>query len=108
MTNTDGLSQGEWIGFANYTRAANDPSFQDSLINTLLLLAALPIWIMLPMLLAILIHQGVPGGNIYRAVYFFPPFYPRNNKTSTLGVRPEHLQRAGEPLSTCLWMLLKN
>ena len=27
---------------------------------------------MLPILLAILIHQGVPGGRIYRAVYFFP------------------------------------
>jgi multiple sugar transport system permease protein len=72
LTNTDGLGNGEWVGIANYIRAATDSTFQDSIINTLLLLATLPIWIMLPMILAILIHQGVPGGNVFRAVYFFP------------------------------------
>ncbi|MDE0588857.1 sugar ABC transporter permease [Halocynthiibacter sp. C4] len=72
MTNTDGIGKGDWVGFANYTRAVNDPTFQDSIVNTLLLLATLPIWVMLPMLLAILIHQGVPGGKLFRAVYFFP------------------------------------
>ncbi len=72
LTNVDTLGNGDWVGFANYARAANDPTFQDSLINTVILLATLPIWVMLPMLLAILIHQGVPGGKFYRAVYFFP------------------------------------
>ncbi len=51
---------------------ANDPAFRDSIENTLILIATLPIWVMLPLLLAILIHQGVPGGKIFRAVYFFP------------------------------------
>lgn len=59
-------------GFGNYAAAAADPNFQQSMVNTLLLLATLPIWVMLPMLLAILIHQGVPGGRLYRAVYFLP------------------------------------
>lgn len=72
LTDTDSLGNGDWVGFANYTRAAKDPTFQDSLVNTLLLIATLPIWVMLPMLLAILIHQGIPGGKIFRAVYFFP------------------------------------
>src|SRR5690606_41880993 len=62
----------ESIGAGNYVTMANDPVFRDSMVNTLLLLASLPIWIMVPMLLAILIHQGVPGGKLFRAVYFFP------------------------------------
>jgi multiple sugar transport system permease protein len=72
LTNTDGLGNGDWVGLDNYARAASDPTFRDSVVNTFLLLATLPIWILLPMLLAILIHQGVPGGKVFRAVYFFP------------------------------------
>ena len=72
FTDTNGLGQGGYVGGENYIRAVTDPNFQDSIVNTLLLLATLPIWIMLPMLLAILIHQGVPGGKVFRAVYFLP------------------------------------
>jgi multiple sugar transport system permease protein len=72
FTDTDGLGNGAWVGAANYLRAAQDPNFQASIVNTILLLATLPIWVMLPMLLAILIHQGVPGGRFFRAVYFLP------------------------------------
>ncbi|MBC7740497.1 MAG: sugar ABC transporter permease [Candidatus Saccharibacteria bacterium] len=61
-----------FVGFDNYVALTHDPAFRDSLANTLILLATLPIWVMLPILLAILIHQGVPGGRLYRAVYFFP------------------------------------
>ena len=61
-----------FVGLSNYAQLAHDPSFRDSMVNTLILLATLPIWVMLPMVLAILIHQGVPGGRLYRAVYFFP------------------------------------
>ncbi len=61
-----------FVGIDNYIAISNDPAFHDSIENTLILIATLPIWVMLPMLLAILIHQGVPGGKIFRAVYFFP------------------------------------
>jgi multiple sugar transport system permease protein len=72
FTDADGINAASFIGAENYLRAATDPNFQDSIVNTLLLLATLPVWIMLPMLLAILIHQGVPGGRFFRAVYFLP------------------------------------
>jgi multiple sugar transport system permease protein len=72
FTNFDGLGGADWVGAANYRSVLADPVFQDSLVNTLLVLATLPIWIMLPMLLAVLIHQGVPGGRLFRAVYFLP------------------------------------
>jgi multiple sugar transport system permease protein len=72
FTNFDGLGGADWVGAANYRSVLADPVFRDSLVNTLLVLATLPVWIMLPMLLAILIHQGVPGGRLFRAVYFLP------------------------------------
>lgn len=72
FTDADGINEANYIGAENYLRAATDPNFQASVVNTLLLLATLPVWIMLPMLLAILIHQGVPGGKFFRAVYFLP------------------------------------
>lgn len=72
LTNSNGLGHADFIGAGNYVAIAQDPTFRDSMVNTLLLIATLPIWIVLPMLLAILIHQGVPGGRLFRAVYFFP------------------------------------
>jgi multiple sugar transport system permease protein len=72
FTNANGIDRMDFVGADNYAAIAQDPVFRDSLVNTLILLATLPVWIMLPMLLAILIHQGVPGGKIFRAVYFFP------------------------------------
>jgi len=72
FTNSDGFGKSAFVGIDNYVAVANDPAFRDSIENTLILIATLPIWVMLPLLLAILIHQGVPGGKIFRAVYFFP------------------------------------
>jgi multiple sugar transport system permease protein len=72
FTNSDGIGESDWVGIANYRAVVKDEAFQDSLINTVLVLATLPIWVLLPMLLALLIHQGVPGGRIFRAVYFLP------------------------------------
>jgi multiple sugar transport system permease protein len=72
FTDANNAGAANWVGMENYLRAVNDPTFQDSVVNTLMLLATMPIMVMLPMLLAILIHQGVPGGKFFRAVYFLP------------------------------------
>lgn len=72
FTDYNGMAQPNFIGLDNYVAIAHDPVFLDSLTNMLILLATLPIWIGLPLVLAILIHQGVPGGKLFRAVYFFP------------------------------------
>jgi hypothetical protein len=59
FTNFDGLGGADWVGAANYRSVLADPVFRDSLVNTLLVLATLPVWIMLPMLLA---DPDPPGG----------------------------------------------
>ncbi|HHY48554.1 MAG TPA: sugar ABC transporter permease, partial [Alphaproteobacteria bacterium] len=45
LTDSTGLGEANFIGLDNYVTAAGDPAFRDSLVNTLLLLATLPIWI---------------------------------------------------------------
>ncbi len=72
LTDFDGINPPKWIGLANYEQLLSDDAFLASMKNAIIMLATLPIWIALPMLLAILIHQGVPGGRFFRAVYFFP------------------------------------
>lgn len=72
FTSGDGAGGAKFVGLENYRALTTDAAFDDSLINTLILLATLPVWVMLPLLLAILIHQGVPGGKMFRAVCFFP------------------------------------
>ncbi len=72
FTDATGMTAPRFIGLANYAALTHDPVFKDSIVNMLILLATLPIWIGLPLVLAILIHQGVPGGKLFRAVYFFP------------------------------------
>ncbi len=72
LTDARGITPGAFIGLENYRELAFDPAFRDSISNTILLIATLPVWVCFPLLLAILIHQGVPGGRFYRATYFFP------------------------------------
>lgn len=68
-TNTD---PGEFIGAGNYLRAVDDPNFRASLVNAAVVLLSVPLFVTIPMILAILIDQGVPGRNFFRSVYFFP------------------------------------
>jgi len=72
FTNYNGISRADFVGLDNYAAIAQDNGFQAAIVNTVILVATLPIWVIVPMVLAILIHQGVPGGKLFRAVYFFP------------------------------------
>lgn len=72
FTDWNGIAAPEWVGLANYIELARDPVFLRTMLNTLLVIASLPIWVGLPLVLAALIHLGVPGGAFYRASYFFP------------------------------------
>jgi len=72
LTSATISSPGDFIGAANYLRALTDPNFRASIINAGVVLLAVPIFVLLPMILAILIDQGVPGRGFFRSVYFFP------------------------------------
>ena len=72
LTSATSTSPGEFIGAGNYLRAFADPNFRSSIANAAVVLLSVPIFVTLPMLLAILIDQGVPGRTFFRSVYFFP------------------------------------
>lgn len=73
FTNWDGINPPQFIGLANFQELFfKDLLFRTSLINLFKILLTLPLWIFLPLVLALLIHQGVPGWRFFRAAFFFP------------------------------------
>jgi multiple sugar transport system permease protein len=72
LTSATSTNPGEFIGAGNYLRALDDPNFRSSITNAAVVLLSVPIFVAIPMVLAILIDQGVPGRGFFRSVYFFP------------------------------------
>jgi multiple sugar transport system permease protein len=71
FTRWDGISS-TWIGPANYTRLFGDPTFWRVIENNLLLLASIPFAILIPLLVAYLLNEHVPGWRFFRSAYFLP------------------------------------
>ena len=72
LTSATSTDPGEFIGAGNYLRALDDPNFRASMLNAAVVLVSVPVFITIPMVLAILIDQGVPGRAFFRSVYFLP------------------------------------
>jgi multiple sugar transport system permease protein len=71
FTRWDGL-QSTWIGLANYQRLFGDPNFWRVVLNNLILLAAVPIAIAIPLLVAYVLNEHVLGWRFFRSAYFLP------------------------------------
>jgi raffinose/stachyose/melibiose transport system permease protein len=61
-----------FVGLANYQRLLEDKTLQAAFLNAFKILLTLPIWVLLPMVLAFLIFQRTPGWSFFRATYFLP------------------------------------
>ena len=73
FTSWNGIAKPTYIGLRNYVELFGaDPSFRAAVLNALIMLATLPVWVGLPMVLAVLIYLNVPGGRFFRVAYFFP------------------------------------
>ncbi|WP_456823514.1 carbohydrate ABC transporter permease [Cellulomonas sp. P5_E12] len=66
-------ANGEIIGFANYAEALQDPIMWRSLLNTLwfTVLSTIPL-VLVALVLALLVHQGLPGQWLWRLSFFMP------------------------------------
>jgi putative chitobiose transport system permease protein len=63
----------QWIGLGNFQRLLRDPVFWKTLTNTLIyLVGVVPILVVLPLGLAILVNQMLPGIRWFRAAYYTP------------------------------------
>ena len=73
FTDWNGIAKPVMIGLANYVELfSKDLVFRDTMRNTGIMLLTLPIWVLFPLVLAVLIHFGVPGRNFFRVAYFLP------------------------------------
>jgi ABC-type sugar transport system permease subunit len=71
LTQWDGITS-SWVGFGNYQRLFSDPTFWRVVFNNLALLASIPFAILIPLLVAFLLNEHVPGWRFFRSVYFLP------------------------------------
>ena len=63
---------GPWIGLRNYRLVLGQPLFWESVGHNLLLLLAVPVMTALSLLLALLLHDRMPGWRAHRTVLFLP------------------------------------
>ena len=62
----------DWVGFRNYENLFKDSEFINALVNTILLLASIPIGITLGLLLAIYLKKLAHGSVILSLIYYLP------------------------------------
>lgn len=72
FTKWNGVGAPTWVGGANFAGIAADPVFFAALKNNLFVLLSLPLWVIGPLVVAALIHAGVPGGRFFRLMVFLP------------------------------------
>jgi ABC-type sugar transport system permease subunit len=62
-----------FVGFANYIQLAKAPGFQQILRNQAsYLVAVLSLGIILPLVIAVMLHDRVPFPGLFRTIFFFP------------------------------------
>lgn len=72
FTRWDGVMSPVWVGVRNFQFMFQDKVFWIALKNNLLILLYVPLWLMLPLILASLLREQVVGWKFFRAVYFIP------------------------------------
>ncbi|MGN9811580.1 carbohydrate ABC transporter permease [Micromonospora sp. BQ11] len=73
FTDARALGGGEFTGVDNFRRLAEDDEFFRALANTgLYLVVVVPALVLLPLLLAQLVHAKLPGLGAFRAVFYSP------------------------------------
>jgi ABC-type sugar transport system permease subunit len=72
FTEWNGFTAPTWVGLANFEALLRDPYFGTALRNNLFFALTVPIQLTVPLVLAFLIHERIPGWRIYRWTYFLP------------------------------------
>jgi ABC-type sugar transport system permease subunit len=98
FTRWNGYSEPEWIGLRNFEYLLGDPTFWNALSNNLFFALSVPAQLVLPLLLAFLIHERVPGWRFYRWTYFLPAVY----STVVIGILARLMLQVDGPLNEVL------
>lgn len=66
-------SIGPWVAFDNYAQVWQDPEFWDGFVDVLVYaVIVVPLMVMLPLLLALLVKDRIPGIGVFRSLFFVP------------------------------------
>jgi multiple sugar transport system permease protein len=71
FTSWDGINS-TWTGADNYQQLFGDATFWQVVSNNAVLLASIPLAILIPLVVAFLLNEHVPGWRFFRSVYFLP------------------------------------
>jgi len=69
--NWDGVTA-SFIGFQNYVSLFHSGVFHTIIRNNLVLLLSIPLWVLIPLVIAFLLHMEPPGWKVFRFIFFIP------------------------------------
>ena len=86
------------MGLHNFRILLDDPIFRIALRNNLLFAISVPIQVVVPLLLAYLLHERIPGWRFFRATFFLPAVFA----TVVVGVVAQFVLQLDGPLNELL------
>jgi multiple sugar transport system permease protein len=98
FTAWDGINPPEWVGFENFSQLLDDPVFRTALRNNALFALSVPIQVTVPLLLAWLIYERIPGWRFFRSTFFLPAVI----STVVVGIVAQVVFRLDGPLNALL------
>ena len=60
------------VGLENYRRLLEDQATRTAFKNAFFVLLTLPVWVLVPLVLAVMINEKTPGWKFFRSVFFLP------------------------------------
>ena len=73
LTDHDMLNPPQWIGLDNYATLAADPLFWRAMGNNLILaVVGVPVSMLIALVLAVMLNQGLRGSGVFRTAVFLP------------------------------------
>jgi len=101
FTRWDGLSAPQWVGVHNFRVLVDDPIFGKAILNNALFAISVPIQLVIPLGLAFLIHERVPGWRFFRFAFFLPAVL----STVIVGILASFVLQLDGPLNQVLGTL---
>ena len=95
FTRWNGYTAPTWIGLKNFEFLLQDANFWNAVRNNVFFALSIPVQLTLPLGLAYLINDRVPGWRLYRWTYFLPAVYP----TVVVGVLARLVLQVDGPLN---------
>lgn len=72
-TSWDGLSAPKFVGIANFLEAFSSDVFRTCISNNFkFLILGVPLWVLFPLIIAVLLFEEVKGWKFFRSAFFFP------------------------------------